>query len=729
MSNTLKNSRKIFTGEALAQSLVPTITTLSNNEYKITYYEVVSGTSGTLTVPTNATINSGEFAGNNSIISEVDGSNKPTYISPKTAGGTVITSTLNVGTAAWTISGTPTVATFALIYSIKIKAIYYSNLTYSRIIESDELDGNKVYTTPLLYTSSTDTVSILQSSAGQSGYLSNTDWSTFNGKQAALSGTGIVKSTAGTISYITGTSAQFVKADGSLDSTVYGTGTVTSVSGTTNRITSTGGATPVIDISVTFEALLGKVANPLSQFAATTSAQLAGVISDETGSGALVFGTSPTFTTQIITPILYGSSASSGTLIIDSTTNATKGAITFGTAGTNNIYNFNVGTSTSLVTIRERIGSTTQGAIYLGVASGSETASNYMLGWDGSLRINAQSTTSVLGLKCGDTAMFTITPTSTVSTPFFMFNVRARTGLTTTTNIPAFDIVGQNSTWAAGTVPLQYFNYLRANQMIFASASTATYVSSLTVEGTTVGSNATFGTGTSLYLPTKAYTATTTGLGVDVEIPTGATISYGVRINGGTTTSAPLKLTSGTNMTTAVSGAIEYNGNFYLSNATTRFSVGGKLPFTNFADVSVGGAETDIYSATLLANTFNVNGDSLFSMYGGNFVTVGTELTQLKVYLAGTAIWDSTALAPATGTTSWRVLVELIRVSSTVIRYTVSLNTTGATGYVYCTSGELTGLTLSNTNILKITGTSSGVGSGAGDIVGKMSYMRIDPAS
>jgi hypothetical protein len=36
---------------------------------------------------------------------------------------------------------------------------------------------------------------------------------------------------------------------------------VTSVSGTTNRITSTGGATPVIDISSTFEALLEKVAN------------------------------------------------------------------------------------------------------------------------------------------------------------------------------------------------------------------------------------------------------------------------------------------------------------------------------------------------------------------------------------------------------------------------------------------------------------------------------------
>lgn len=40
--------------------------------------------------------------------------------------------------------------------------------------------------------------------------------------------------------------------------------------------------------------------NPLSQFAATTSSQLAGVISDETGSGALVFATSPT----LVTPVL-----------------------------------------------------------------------------------------------------------------------------------------------------------------------------------------------------------------------------------------------------------------------------------------------------------------------------------------------------------------------------------------------------------------------------------------
>lgn len=47
--------------------------------------------------------------------------------------------------------------------------------------------------------------------------------------------------------------------------------------------------------------------NKLSAFAATTSAELAGVISDETGSGALVFATSPT----LVTPTLGSATATS----------------------------------------------------------------------------------------------------------------------------------------------------------------------------------------------------------------------------------------------------------------------------------------------------------------------------------------------------------------------------------------------------------------------------------
>jgi hypothetical protein len=48
-------------------------------------------------------------------------------------------------------------------------------------------------------------------------------------------------------------------------------------------------------------ATCGVTETGLQQFAATTSAQLAGVLSDETGSGLAVFGTSPTLTTPAIT--------------------------------------------------------------------------------------------------------------------------------------------------------------------------------------------------------------------------------------------------------------------------------------------------------------------------------------------------------------------------------------------------------------------------------------------
>lgn len=58
--------------------------------------------------------------------------------------------------------------------------------------------------------------------------------------------------------------------------------------------------------------------DPLSQFAATTSLQLKGVMSDETGSGALVFATSPTLVTPVLgaatATTINGATITSGTL-------------------------------------------------------------------------------------------------------------------------------------------------------------------------------------------------------------------------------------------------------------------------------------------------------------------------------------------------------------------------------------------------------------------------------
>jgi len=74
----------------------------------------------------------------------------------------------------------------------------------------------------------------------------------------------------------------------------------------------------------------------LSQFATTTSADLAGIISDETGSGALVFATSPTFVTGI------GTSSTTFNLV-----NTTATTVNFAGAATA----VNIGANNSTTTI------------------------------------------------------------------------------------------------------------------------------------------------------------------------------------------------------------------------------------------------------------------------------------------------------------------------------------------------------------------------------------------
>jgi len=136
-NSALRNARKIFTVPGTDSTIPIRITNLENNVYKITYYEIVSGTNGSLAVPSQATINADEFGlSGNTILSKIDGFNKPTFQSPTTSTGVVVTTSLNTTTGAWAVSGAYTDAFVAVIYSINIKAVYYSNLTYSKIIET-----------------------------------------------------------------------------------------------------------------------------------------------------------------------------------------------------------------------------------------------------------------------------------------------------------------------------------------------------------------------------------------------------------------------------------------------------------------------------------------------------------------------------------------------------------------------------------------------------------------
>ena len=132
----------------------------------------------------------------------------------------------------------------------------------SRLFISD-VDGNVIVRSTTNATSNTTGALIVAGGVGIAGNIAAAD--------VVITGT----SRLGTV-----TSGTW---NGSSISTTYTDAKVTSVNGQTGA--ATGFAT---------------TANTLAQFAATTSAQLAGVITDETGTGSLVFATTPT----LITPIL-----------------------------------------------------------------------------------------------------------------------------------------------------------------------------------------------------------------------------------------------------------------------------------------------------------------------------------------------------------------------------------------------------------------------------------------
>lgn len=151
--------------------------------------------------------------------------------------------------------------------------------------------------------------------------------------------------------------------------------------------------------------------------------------------------------------------------------------------------------------------------------------------------------------------------------------------------------------------------------------------------------------------------------------------------------------------------------------------------FDHFASQGNSGtSETDLYSDTTAANQLGTNGDKLEAEYGGTFVSSGTATRQIKIYFGGTAIFDTGALTLSLSS-AWTIYCTIIRVSSTTIRYMISLMTEGAALSAYTASGSLGGLTLSNTNVLKITGQAAGVGAASNDIVAIMGYVEWKAAA
>src|SRR5574343_204637 len=169
---------------------------------------------------------------------------------------------------------------FVVKNGIKIPTETASTVPY--LDANKKLVSSAVTPTQLSYLDATSSIQTqLDTKAATSGKLSQ--FATTSSSELA----GIISDETGSGALVFGTSPTLTTPD-------IGAATATSVNGT----------------SIPNSKTLVVTTDKLSALAATTSAELAGVISDETGSGSLVFGTSPTLTTPTIDIITLDGQAS-----------------------------------------------------------------------------------------------------------------------------------------------------------------------------------------------------------------------------------------------------------------------------------------------------------------------------------------------------------------------------------------------------------------------------------
>jgi len=193
---------------------------------------------------------------------------------------------------------------------------------------------------------------------------------------------------------------------------------------------------------------------------------------------------------------------------------------------------------------------------------------------------------------------------------------------------------------------------------------------------------------------------------------------------GGTTTSFSALGVSGT--TVAVQLADGTAGG-KLSVGTTQSKVGGTIS-QKFASTGTpaSAVETDLYTYTAVASALGTDGDGLTFTSGGVFAGNASATSQLRVYFGGTQIFASGALTAAAAG-SWRIDTFVIRDSSSSVRCVSTLTTANAITVPLTTQTDVTGLTLSNTQIIKVTGQGGGASPALNDAVCKLGRVRFEP--
>ncbi len=470
--------------------------------------------------------------------------------------------------------------------------------------------------------------------------------------QAVLTVGNVATTTIETTGFIKtgGTAAQFLKADGSVDSSTYLT---TGAAALTYQpigsyLTGLTIASTTITGGVSTKILYNN-AGVLGEYAVTG-----------TGTTA-VLSTSPTFTTDITTPLIIGGTAVGSTLILKPTSangtstvagiqfavgnNGATTAMSVYNSGNVNIGNYalplaqrltTIGQDTAWMSFGSAVGFTTYAAMYFNTVTPGST--NYGITSDGiDMLLNAPGTNGAISLRTANNIRMTVNRNgASLALVNIDFLVGANTNQTLSTNIPSFRIQGASKQWATGTLATQYFNHFTTNTVAFVGASTATLVGANVFEYAQGGTNATNVTSAAIYVPTLALTNTTTGIGINIEAPSGATNNFAAKLNGAVNIGNYASAASQRLLTIGQDTAFMSMGS--MVTATGLWAIYGNIVTPSGTNYSYGGS-----AATTLMNGVN---DIRFQVGGANQVTIDANVitvTTGKNFVHGTAALATTA--------------------------------------------------------------------------------------
>jgi hypothetical protein len=151
--------------------------------------------------------------------------------------------------------------------------------------------------------------------------------------------------------------------------------------------------------------------------------------------------------------------------------------------------------------------------------------------------------------------------------------------------------------------------------------------------------------------------------------------------------------------------------NLYTAGTSSTFVITPGIIKDFYTDASTSGTgETDLYSYTVPANILATNGDKLL----GYYIINSSANNSIEVYFATSSI----GLLDI-GTNTYKVNFEIIRVSSTVARCSVSMGNYQNVFYTELTSKDWT-----TTNILKVTGTAL-----TGTVTARFGSIEYKPAA